>query len=489
MFDGIVAGVVLLLGVAVLLCALVCNCSRRVLVSISVLTYVCSGLSLWTFGHSVSTNYSQYSLILADELAHASHWIILLLGVLGVFIARDYLEDCLLMKGETFVLLLLQSLGLLLVTSSGHWLVLFLGMELSALPVYALAILPASDKRALEGGVKYLLMGVLSSGVLLYGVSVLYAVFGSLELSIMGQTLQMALDGGRVSGVFASSPEMAMVLVLLGLVCVCMGMAFKLGVAPFHYAVVDVYTSCTGVTLFVLATAPKWAFLVLWLRILTESFAAFVGYWQPLMLAMALISLVVGHGGALVQTDVRRLLGYASIAQMGYVCLALAMGHKEGNAASLVYIAVYVATSVIAFALLSQLRQSAGTEVRAVRELTNAFSLQRRHAAIVCVMLFSFMGLPPFVGFMAKVSVMNVLLKDAFYWIAGFAVLISAVGVSYYAALVATMMFGESFKLEQVLTVSQSKTTSLLLTIFVCAWLLMGLYPEPLLRWSTLIAI
>lgn len=350
--------------------------------------------------------------------------------------ARDMLRG-----GELFSLSLLSLLGMFVMMSGQNFLVLYLGLELLTLSGYALVALRRDDGRAVEAAMKYFVLGALASGFLLYGLSMVYGATGSLDLS---QVMQ-AIAGGE------STLKGSKQVLVLGLVFVVAGLAFKLGVVPFHMWVPDVYHGAPTVVTLMIGGAPKLAAFALLIRLLGEGLAPLAFDWQQMLAVLAVVSLLVGNLAAIAQTNLKRMLAFSTIAQMGFMLLALVAGVVNGDDANranaygsaLFYVVTYVLTTLATFGVMLLLSRD-GFESEEISDLAGLNQRSPWVAAVMTACMFSLAGVPPLVGFYAKLSVLQALLAspEPFYLGLGvFAVMMSLVGAFYYLRLVKVMYF------------------------------------------------
>ena len=346
--------------------------------------------------------------------------------------SRDMLRG-----GELFILSLFSLLGIFVMISGHNFLVIYLGLEMLTLSSYALVALRRDDGRATEAAMKYFVLGALASGLLLYGISLVYGATGSLDLS-------------TVMDVIGSGQHQRQVLVL-GVVFVVAGLAFKLGAVPFHMWIPDIYQGAPTVVTLVVAGAPKLAAFAIVIRLLVEGLMPFALDWQQMMAVLAVGSLLVGNLAAIAQTNLKRMLAFSTIAQMGFLLLAFVAGMSNGStqnatntySAGMFYMVTYVLTTLATFGVMMVLsRRSFESE-----ELVDLAGLNRRSpalAAVMAVCMFSLAGVPPMVGFYGKLAVLQGLLAtgDALLTkLAIFAVLMSLVGAFYYLRVVKVMYF------------------------------------------------
>lgn len=350
--------------------------------------------------------------------------------------ARDMLRG-----GELFSLSLFALLGMFVMISGHNFLVIYLGLELLTLSSYALVALRRDDIAATEAAMKYFVLGALASGFLLYGLSMVYGATGSLDIG----EVMAAIAGGE-----ATLKGSAQVLVL-GLVFVVAGLAFKLGVAPFHMWVPDVYHGApTSITLLI-GGAPKLAAFAIVIRLLVEGLAPLAVDWQQMLAVLAVLSLLVGNLAAIAQSNLKRMLAFSTIAQMGFLMLGLLAGVSGGDGAnmanaygsSMFYVVTYVLTTLGTFGVIILLSR-AGFESDTIQDLAGLNQRSPLYAGVMAICMFSLAGVPPLVGFYAKLSVLQALLASpsAFHvGLAVFAVVMSLIGAFYYLRLVKVMYF------------------------------------------------
>lgn len=347
--------------------------------------------------------------------------------------ARDMLRG-----GEMFTLSMLALLGMFVMISGHNFLVIYLGLELLTLSSYALVALRRDDLKATEAAMKYFVLGALASGFLLYGLSLVYGATGSLDIPTVAQVIAAGVDQPQV--------------LVLGLVFVVAGLAFKLGVVPFHMWVPDVYHgSPTAVTL-IIGGAPKLAAFAIVIRLLVEGLVPLAFDWQQMVAVLAVVSLLVGNLAAIAQTNMKRMLAFSTIAQMGFMLLAFVAGVGAGGdgsnmanayGAAMFYVVTYVLTTLATFGVLLLLTRQ-GFESEEIADLAGLNQRSPLYAGVLAVCMFSLVGVPPLVGFYAKLSVLQALLEaggSAHLWLAVFAVLMSLVGAFYYLRVVKVMYF------------------------------------------------
>jgi len=343
--------------------------------------------------------------------------------------------------GELFSMSLLALLGMFVMISGHNFLVIYLGLELLTLSSYALVALRRDHIAATEAAMKYFVLGALASGFLLYGLSMVYGATGSLDLA---QVLA-AIAGGEAT--LKGSPQ----VLTLGLVFVVAGLAFKLGVAPFHMWVPDVYHGAPTAVTLLIGGAPKLAAFAIVIRLLVEGMAPLAVDWQQMLGVLAVVSLLVGNLAAIAQTNLKRMLAFSTIAQMGFLLLGLLAGVAGGStdnmanaySSSMFYVITYVLTTLGTFGVILLLSRS-GFESEEIEDLAGLNQRSPLYAGVMATCMFSLAGIPPLVGFYAKLSVLQALLASpsAFHvGLAVFAVIMSLVGAFYYLRLVKVMYF------------------------------------------------
>jgi NADH-quinone oxidoreductase subunit N len=334
-----------------------------------------------------------------------------------------------LLSFEYAVLLLLSVLGMMLMISAGSLIALFLGLELQSLALYVVAAIDRDQVRSSEAGLKYFVLGSLSSGMLLYGCSLIYGFTGSVDFSVIA---------GAVKG---ETPAQAAGLTI-GLVFLLVGLAFKIAAVPFHMWTPDVYEGApTPVTAF-FAAAPKLAAMALLIRVLLTAFPGVSAQWQQIVVFLSIASMLLGAFAAIGQTNIKRLMAYSSIGHIGYALIGLAAGSEDGTQAVLVYLAIYLFMTVGAFACILSMREKSGM-VEDIDALAGLARTNLPTAFVLAMILFSMAGVPPLAGFFAKFYVFAAAIKAHLYALAVIGVLASVVAAYYYLRVVKIMFFDE----------------------------------------------
>ena len=349
------------------------------------------------------------------------------LTVAVVFIySRDYLRDRGLFKGEYYILGLSALLGMMIMISAHNMLVVYLGLELNSLSLYAMVAMDRESPVASEAAMKYFVLGAIASGILLYGMSLLYGATGTLDITGLGVRIA-ANPGSNIATLFA-----------LGFIVV--GLCFKLGAVPFHMWVPDVYEGApTSVTLFV-GSAPEIASFALFMRLLVEGLGGLHAQWQPLLIAVSILSMAIGAIVAIAQTNLKRMLAYSTIGHMGFLLLGILAGTGTGYQAAMFYTLSYVVMATCAFGMILLLSRK-GFESDRLDDFKGLNERSPWFAGMMLVVMFSLAGVPPFVGFFAKLYVLRAVIDAGLTWVAIVAVIFSIISAFYYLRIVKLMYF------------------------------------------------
>jgi NADH-quinone oxidoreductase subunit N len=390
--------------------------------------------------------------------------VVALLTVAVVFIySTDYLRRRGILKSEYFVLGLFATLGILVLISAASLLTLYLGLELMSLCLYAMVAFDRESGRAAESGIKFFVLGSLASGTLLYGMSIIYGVTGSLQLHEIAASLHNGLAGN--------------VGVLFGIAFLIIGIGFKFGAVPFHMWIPDVYEgSPTCVTLFI-GSAPKLAAFALTMRLLSEGLAGSQPDWSQMLIVLAVLSMAIGNIVAIAQINIKRMLAYSTISHVGYILLGILAGTAQGYQAAMFYTITYVLITAGAFGMILLLSRQ-GFEADALDDFKGLNARSPWFAGMMAILMFSVAGVPPFVGFPAKLGVIQAVLAAGYVWLAVVAVLFSVVGAYYYLRIVKLMYFDEPVDTTQ-LGGSALMRTVLSINALLALWL--GVMPAALL--------
>src|SRR5260221_961089 len=377
--------------------------------------------------------------------------------------ARSYLEVRGLLKSEFLSLALFATLGMMVMISASHFLTLYLGLELMTLSIYAMVALQRDSVRATEAAMKYFVLGALASGLLLYGLSMLYGATGSLELT----RVAYAIEHGNAHST----------LVVFGLVFVVAGIAFKLGAVPFHMWIPDVYHGAsTPATLF-LGAAPKLAAFAFIMRLLANGLQGLTADWQQMLVLLAVASIALGNIVAIAQTNLKRLLAYSTISHMGFLVLGILAGTDNGYSSALFYVITYVLMTLASFGMILLLSR-AGFEAEELDDFKGLNRKSKWYTVLMMLVMFWLAGLPPTVGFFAKLSVLQAVLEAGYTWLVVYAVLLSVVGAFYYLRVVKLMYMDEPVG---EITINERADIRWVLSINALAILVLGMFPAALM--------
>jgi len=361
-----------------------------------------------------------------DGFARFAKVTILLSAGAVLVLGQEYMARRDILRFEYPLLVALAVVGMMVMVSAGDLMALYMGLELQSLALYVVASLRRDSAKSTEAGLKYFVLGALSSGLLLYGASLTYGYAGT--------TL--------FSGIIDAADGQAPIGLLLGLVFVLAGLAFKISAVPFHMWTPDVYEGApTPITAF-FATAPKVAAMALVARVVHDAFGDVVADWQQVLAALSLLSMFLGGIAAIGQTDIKRLMAYSSIAHMGYALMGLAAGTVFGVQAMLIYMAIYVTMNVGTFAFILSMERD-GQPVTDIRALNMYSKAQPGRALAMLILLFSLAGVPPLLGFFGKLYVLRAAYEGGLAWLAVAGVIASVIGAFYYLRIVFYMYFGE----------------------------------------------
>jgi len=422
-----------------------------------------------------ATLYGMQAMMVADPMGHLLAFFAAVAMLASIAYAQPYLATRDMLKGEFFTLALFVYLGISVMVSANNFLVVYLGLELMSLSLYALTALRRDHAVSTEAAMKYFVLGALASGFLLYGLSMMYGATGSLDL---GEVFK-AIAAGRINKE----------VLTFGIVFVVAGLGFKLGAVPFHMWVPDVYQGAPTAVTLLIGGAPKLAAFAITIRLLVDGMAGLAMDWQQMFIAMAVGSLLVGNLAAIAQTNLKRMLAYSTIAQMGFVLLGMSAGVVGGNtfsagnaySSAMFYVVTYVLTTLGTFGLILYL-SAQGFESEEISDLAGLAQRSPWVAGVMTVFMFSLAGVPPLVGFYAKLSVLQALVSTnvaAYVWLAVFAVLMSLIGAYYYLRVVKVMYFDAPQRAEPI---QRAAGVSALLALNGAAVLVFGLLPGGLMN-------
>lgn len=467
----------LLATCAILLIDMFLPDTKRVITHyLSLLTLViCAALTLGDF-NAGQTFYTFNNMFLSDPMSNLLKLFSYLAVGITLIYSRKYSSDRGMLSGELggeyYALALFSLLGQMVMISGNNVLIIYLGLELMSLALYALVALRRDHVASIEAAMKYFVLGALASGFLLYGISMLYGATGTLDLSEIARA--------------SSSVTANKTILVFALVFIVSGLAFKLGAVPFHMWVPDVYQgSPTGVTL-LLGAAPKLAAFAICFRLLVEGLFTQAVDWQQMLVVLSVLSMAVGNIAALAQTNLKRMLAYSTISHMGFMLLGLLSGVSDGHvslaasayASSMFYVITYVITTLGTFGVIMLLARN-GFEAEQIDDLKGLAKRSPWFALMMLMLMFSLAGLPPFVGFYAKFSVLQAVLGTGQVWLTVVAVLFSLIGAYYYLRVIKVMYFDEPGEYSPIAVGSEMR---LVLSLNCLAVLIVGLIPESLMN-------
>lgn len=424
----------------------------------------CALITFVTF--SAETSYTFSGMYVDDAMAD-----ILKLMVYGTVSAmliysHTYVTDRGMLSGEYFSLILFATLGMMVMISASHFLTLYIGLELLSLSLYALVALRRDSLMATEAAMKFFVLGALASGFLLYGMSMVYGATGSLHVSQVSEAIKSGVSNHEV--------------LVVGLVFIVAGISFKLSAAPFHMWAPDVYHgSPTAITLFI-GSAPKLAAFGFVMRLLVEGMGEMVDDWQSMLVILAVMSMAVGNIAAIAQTNIKRMLAYSTISHMGFLLLGFISADWNGYSSSLFYVIAYVLMTLGTFAMIMLLCRN-GFEAENISDFKGLNKRNSWYAFIGLLFMLSLAGIPPLIGFYAKLAVLQAVVNAGYIWLAVVAVLFSLIGAFYYLRIIKFMYFDEP---ETDAPILPKIDVKMLLSANGLAVLALGIFPQALMGLS-----
>lgn len=470
--------VILLLGTCVLMIVDTQVKGERRAISFAIAQAVlllCALSTLWVLSVAGGSRLQLFNgLFVADVMSHLLKFVSYLAVSAALVYSRQYLIDRNLLRGEFITLLLFSLLGMMVLISANSFITIYLGLELMSLCLYAMVALNRDSALSTEAAMKYFVLGALASGLLLYGMSMIYGATGSLNLNEISTQL---------SGLSGKATERP--FLVFGLVFVVCGLAFKLGVVPFHMWIPDVYHGAPTAVTLVVGTAPKLAAFAMAMRLLVNGMLELAYDWQQMLAVLAVLSMAIGNITAIAQSNLKRMLAYSTIAHMGFLLLGMLSGVVNGNAlnaadaysTALFYVIVYVLMSLGAFGMLLFLSR-AGFECETLDDMRGLNRRSPWYAFLMMVLMLSLAGLPPTAGFYAKLAVLSSAVAAGHLWLAVTAVVLSLVGAFYYLRVVKLMYFDEPRDAQPIQGHPEMRA---LLSANALALLLLGLLPQPLM--------
>ncbi|MGB4812145.1 MAG: NADH-quinone oxidoreductase subunit NuoN [Methylophilaceae bacterium] len=382
--------------------------------------------------HTSSVAYAFTGMFVDDPLSDVLK-LMMYLGTSMIFVySRQYITLRNMFSGEFFALVLFSLVGMMIMVSGQNMLTLYIGLELLSLSLYALVALDRENARATEAAMKYFVLGALASGMLLYGMSMIYGMTGSLNIADINHALQNAPLANK---------DLHAVLIL-GLVFIVAGLAFKLGAVPFQMWVPDVYQGSPTAMTLLIGSVPEFAAFALVIRLLVQGLGPLHVDWQQMLMIMAVLSIIVGNITAIAQTNLKRMLAYSAISHMGFMLFGLMSANLNGYTSSMFYIATYVLMALAGFGMILLLSRQ-GFEAEQLDDMKGLNQRSPWHAFLMLIVMFSMAGVPPTLGFYAKFAVLQAALAAGYLWLVVFAVLAAVIGAFYYLRIVKLMYFDE----------------------------------------------
>jgi NADH-quinone oxidoreductase subunit N len=420
------------------------------------------------------THYAMQGMVVTDPMGHLLAFFATVATMITIAYARPYIGPRDMMKGEFFTLSMFSLLGISVMVAANNFLSIYLGLELMSLSLYALVALRRDHAVSTEAAMKYFVLGALASGFLLYGLSMMYGATGSLDIPRVFEEI----GKGR------ANPQ----VLVFGVVFVVAGLGFKLGAVPFHMWLPDVYHGAPTAVTLLIAGAPKIAAFAITIRLLVEGMLGLAVDWQQMMTVLAVGSLIVGNLAAIAQTNLKRMLAYSTIAQVGFLLLALTSGVVSGNTLSaansyssaMFYVVAYVLTTLGTFGLIIFMARK-GFEADEIVDLAGLGRRSPWLAGVMAIFMLSLTGIPPTIGFYAKLAVLQALVSTniaGYIWLAVIAVVLSLVGAFYYLRVIKVMYFDEPV---DAMPVEGPRGVSALLAANGAAVLVLGLLPNGLM--------
>ena len=424
---------------------------------------LCAALTV-AYGHVAERTVLLNGMYVADELAFVLKLAGFLVVAVVLLYSRTYLENRRIMRGEYYVLTLTALLGIFVLVSANNLITVYLGVELLALSVYAMVAFDRDSGISAESAMKYFVLGAIASGALLYGMSLVYGLTGTLDLGLIAERLYAPSSLG----------------VTLGLAFIVVAVAFKLGAVPFHMWLPDVYEGApTSVTLFI-GTVPKIAYFALALRLLAQGLSGAALEWTQMLAALAVLTLVIGNVVAIVQTNLKRMLAYSTIANVGFILLGFVAGTPDGYSAALYYTLQYVLVALGSFGVIL-LTSRRGHEADRLDDYKGLSQRDPLLAFAMMLLMFSTAGVPPLVGFWAKLRIFQVLWESNHLWLVLIAATMSVVGAYYYLRVIKLMYFDDPVG-EAPPVAAPARGERVALGLNAAAVLVLGVLPGPLLN-------
>ena len=432
------------------------------------ITYYLSQLALLLTGFLAFNLIGESAIIFSgtfvlDTLGSTFKVFILGFAIIALAYTRHYLKVHDLLRNEYFILAMMSILGMLIMVSGHSLLTLYLGLEIMSLSLYALIATARDRTAAIEAALKYFVLGAIASGLLLYGMSMIYGISGSLNIAQISNFASAATLGSQQT-----------LILNFGLVFLVIGVAFKLGAVPFHMWVPDVYQgSPTSVTMF-LSSVPKIAAVAILIRLLIDGLGSLQHYWSDLFMILAILSIAIGSLVALNQTNIKRMLAYSTISHIGFVLLGFVTGVVDGYGAAVFYVLTYILMSLAAFGVIIALNKN-GFEADQIADFQGLSKSSPWLALIMLVVMLSMAGVPPFIGFYSKLFILQQVVAEGYVILAVLAVIFAVISAYYYLQIIKTMYFSDK---DKSIVIYAPLDMKVLLSINGILILLVGLMPS-----------
>ena len=439
------------------------KCSRIAIYGLSQLALLVAAYITVTT-HISGVGYAFTGMFVDDAMADVLK-LMIYLGTSLIFVySRQYIQLRNMFRGEFYALVLFAVAGMMVMVSGQSMLTLYVGLELLSLSLYALVALDRDNARATEAAMKYFVLGALASGMLLYGMSMIYGMTGSLNISDINAALMQGTNNHAV--------------LILGLVFIVAGLAFKLGAVPFQMWVPDVYEGSPTAMTMLVSSVPKLAAFAFVIRILVQGLQALAVDWQQMLMIMAVLSIVIGNITAIAQTNLKRMLAYSTISHVGFVLYGLMSASMNGFISAMFYIVSYVIMTLAGFGMILLLSRK-GFEAEHLDNLKGLNQRSPWHAFLMLIVMFSMAGVPPTLGFYAKFTVLQAALQAGYLWLVVFAVLMATIGAFYYLRIIKLMYFDEPVDHSPIQAPVDMRVV---LSVNALALLVIGLMPEGLME-------
>jgi len=456
----------LMLGMAmfILLLDLFLKSSHRIAIYVLAQVTLLGAAFITVSTHTSAVGYAFNGMFVDDPLSDVLKLMIYLSTSIVLVYTRSYITLRGMFRGEFYALALFAMLGMMIMVSGQHFLTLYMGLELLSLCLYTLVALDRDNPRASEAAMKYFVLGALASGMLLYGISMIYGATGSLNISAVSRALLNGVPNHPV--------------LILGLVFIVAGLAFKFGAVPFQMWVPDVYEGAPTAITLLIGSVPKFAAFALVIRILAQGLYVLAVDWQSMLMIMAVLSITIGNLTAIAQTNLKRMLAYSTISHVGFLLFGLMSANFNGYASAMFYVSAYVLMTLAGFGMILLLSRQ-GFEAENLDDLKGLNQRSPWVAFLLLIVMFSMAGVPPTLGFYAKFTVLQAALQAGFVWLVVFAVLMAVVGAFYYLRIVKLMYFDEP---QDHTSITSPLDMKVVLSINALALLALGLMPQQLMN-------